>query len=68
MQLSSKLQVVKEKTSQMKKGLSKKKNRLAAMRKEQVAKNLLPPQELTQFLQSDEVFDKLLMKTHGVCL
>ncbi len=58
--LNTKLTVSREKTLQMKKGLSKQKNRLAAQKKELVSKTLLPPVELTAFLQSDETFFKVM--------
>ncbi len=47
--LSSKIHVVKDKTTSMKKGLTKKKNNLAAKKKEYISQHLQPPTELISF-------------------
>ena len=44
----------------MKKGLAKEKNLLASRKKDLLAKQLQPQEELTAFLQSDETFDAVL--------
>lgn len=58
--LSARIHVVKDKTSSMKKGLTKQKNGLAARKKEVVSQTLKPPTDLMTFLDSDDVFDKVL--------
>ena len=58
--LVAKLHVAKEKTNSMKKSLAKKKNMLAARKKEHVSRNLQPPDDLTTFLQADDTFQKVL--------
>ena len=58
--LVSRTTVVKIKTSSMKKGLAKQKNMLSARKKEHVSRNIQPPEDLTNFLQADETFEKIV--------
>lgn len=58
--LAGKINIVRLKTGGMKKGLTKKKNLIAAKKKDLISEIMQPPLELTQFLQSQETFDTIL--------
>lgn len=58
--LTAKANVAKVKIAGMKKELAKKKNLVSAKKKDLLSKQMVPPAELTRFLQSDATFDEVL--------
>ena len=58
--LANKAQVAKVKTSWLKKGLAKEKNILAAKKKDLLAKEMGPPEELGLFLRSEDTYQEIL--------
>jgi hypothetical protein len=62
--LASKANIATIKTKAMKKGFAKRKNLIAARKKDYIANQLQPPEELTRFLQSDGTFEVVLEAFH----
>ena len=62
--LASMVQIAKEKTGALKKGLAKQKNLLAAKKKQLISKQLQPSEDLTKFLKSDTTFEEILKIAH----
>ena len=59
MALESKINVCKSKSAALNKGLTKEKNGRAARKREYMAQTLQPPEDLIQFLQADETWQRL---------
>lgn len=58
--LAAKANIAKVKTTGMKKGLARDKNLISAKKRDFIAQNMQPPEELARFLQCDETFDEVL--------
>ena len=58
--LVSRADVAQSETKGMKRGLAKEKNVAAARRKGELSRHMQPPQELTEFLQSGDTFNRVL--------
>ena len=63
--LVSKANIAKVKTGAMKKGLAREKNQILAKKKDLLAKQMTPPEELTRFLRSDATFEAILRVAHA---
>lgn len=63
--LTAKVSVVREKTAGLKTGLAKKKNLMAAKKKDYVMRNIQPPDEVTGFLQSDDTWQSILERSEA---
>ena len=55
--LANKATIAKTKTCAMKKGLAKRKNLMAAKKKDFIAREIEPPRRLLVFLQADSTYD-----------
>ena len=64
LEISNRIYHAHVKTQSMKKGFTKTKNLMAALKKDLLSQEIGLPNEAMQFLQDDDIFDKVLEVAH----